>query len=121
MELSFRTMDASFEQPQLNGSHKEAKSLGDPALADRMSAKTRGLMLYTYPQATQLTSSLLSSTLMFLANQCAIEAGTGDGHQTTGTCLGGFVQNVATPWWCDITLEHGPFIVDLPIQNGNFP
>ena len=26
-----------------------------------------------------------------------------------------------TLWWCNIAIENGPFIVDLPIEDGDFP
>ena len=25
------------------------------------------------------------------------------------------------PWWTNIAMENGPFIVDTPIKNGDFP
>ena len=28
---------------------------------------------------------------------------------------------VTTLWWTNIAMENGPFVVDFPIKNGDFP
>ena len=33
----------------------------------------------------------------------------------------GFEYNTNTLWWFNIAIENGTFIVDLPIENGDFP
>ena len=31
------------------------------------------------------------------------------------------VKSLDTLWWTNIAMENGPFIVDFPIKNGDFP